>query len=92
MKSQESDMSQEQTAPQQGESHGQMSHDDSPAVPDRTGPTPGDTVTPGRSPQEIRPGPDENVQPGEIPSEIEPVPDDQAEPGLGPDELPGQAQ
>ena len=88
MQTNESDLSQENTAPQQQAGSPQMTEGESPVDADRTGPKPGDSDFPGNAPDEINPTPDSEDQPGANPDEIEPLPDDTQEPGGSPDELP----
>jgi|GEM_PF-2758384 len=88
MQTNESDLSQEATAPQQQAGSPQIKEGESPVDPDRTGPQPGDSDHPGSAPDEIDPTPDSDDHPGSNPDEIEPLPDDTQEPGGSPDELP----
>ena len=88
MQMNESDMSQEGTAPQQQPDSPQIKKGESPIDPDRTGPQPGDSDHPGQSPDEIDPTPDSDDHPGASPDEVGPLPDDRQEPGSSPDEIP----
>ncbi|RIV87932.1 hypothetical protein [Aurantiacibacter zhengii] len=88
MQTDEANVSQSPTAPQQQPESPQIKEGESPVDPDRTGPQPGDSDHPGDAPDEIDPTPDSDDQPGANPDEIEPLPDDRQEPGSSPDEIP----
>ena len=86
METHQSDESPERTAPQGGDGFRGFEGDSFPSIAG-VGPKPGDTDTPGHSPQEIRPSPGDEAHPDAIPQEIEPLEDDRIHPGPAPDEL-----